>query len=45
MPSVYRCHDPNHKDKMQNKKAVQVIIWIIVVAMVIGLLFSVLAVL
>jgi len=30
---------------MQNKKAVQVIIWIIVVAMVIGLLFSVLAVL
>jgi hypothetical protein len=30
---------------MQNKKAVQVIIWVIVIAMILGLLFSVIALL
>ena len=30
---------------MQNKKAVQVIIWVIVISMIIGLLFSVIAIL
>jgi hypothetical protein len=30
---------------MQNKKAVQIIIWVVVIAMILGLLFSVLAIL
>jgi hypothetical protein len=29
---------------MQNKKAVQIIVWVVVVGMVIGLLFSVIAI-
>ena len=30
---------------MQNKKTVQIIIWVVVISMVIGLLFSVIAIL
>jgi hypothetical protein len=29
---------------MQNKKAVQIVVWIVVIGMVIGLLFSVIAI-
>lgn len=29
---------------MQNKKAVQIIVWVVVIGMVIGLLFSVIAI-
>ena len=29
---------------MQNKKAVQIVVWVVVIVMVIGLLFSVIAI-
>jgi hypothetical protein len=29
---------------MQNKKAVQIVVWVVVIGMVIGLLFSVIAI-
>lgn len=41
----YRCSVRNHIGTMQSKKAREVIIWIVVIGMVLGLLFSVLAVL
>jgi hypothetical protein len=42
---VYRCLDRNPKDTMQNKKVVQIVVWLVVIGMVMGLLFSVIALL
>jgi len=42
---VYRYLDRNPKDTMQNKKVVQIVVWTVVIGMVMGLLFSVIALL
>jgi hypothetical protein len=40
VPLLYRCSSGNPNEKMQNKRYVRLVIWVIVVTMVLGLVFT-----